>query len=38
MSPAGGVQLHGSHLEVIDRSAEEALQIQVDNTGLVCLI
>ena len=38
MSPARGVQLH--HLEAIDRSAEEALQIQVgrDSGGLVCLI
>ena len=38
MSSAGGVQLHGSHLEAIDRSAEEALQIQVDTAGVVCLI
>lgn len=38
MSPGGGVQLHHSHLEAIDRSAEEALEIQVDIRGLVCLI
>lgn len=29
----GGVQLHGSHLEAIDRFAEEALQIQVHTAG-----
>ena len=38
VSPRGRVQLHHNHLEAMDRSAEEALQIQVDTGGLVCLI